>query len=135
MTDAQPVVRRSGRPRDQELDAAILGAGLELLIERAADTSIEQVAKRANVTRATVYRRFPNKTDLLVHAIESAHRELAAEVPQWRDIPDMVVDWAEFLSQPILRHMLRRLYGSVDHNARAVAERLTAVLRQAGYQS
>ena len=131
MTDAQPVVRPSGRPRDQELDAAILGAGLE----RAADTSIEQVAKRANVTRATVYRRFPNKTDLLVHAIESAHRELAAEVPQWRDIPDMVVDWAEFLSQPILRHMLRRLYGSVDHNARAVAERLTAVLRQAGYQS
>jgi hypothetical protein len=27
---------------------------------------------------------------------------------------DMVVDWAEFLSQPILRRMLRRLYGSVD---------------------
>jgi len=27
---------------------------------------------------------------------------------------DMGVDWAEFLSQPILRRMLRRLYGSVD---------------------
>jgi AcrR family transcriptional regulator len=197
MTDAQPVLRRSGRPRDQELDAAILAAGLELLIERgAADTSIEQVAKRADVTRATVYRRFPNKTDLLIHAIESAHRELTAEVPQWQDIRDMVVDWAEFLSQPILRRMLRRLYGSVDdypellqaywdshgqrhwlgvravleqardqgqfdhdadldliheilyatiiydlaaepdtHNARDIAERLTAVLRQTGYQS
>jgi AcrR family transcriptional regulator len=197
MTDTQPVLRRSGRPRDQELDAAILAAGLELLIERgAADTSIEQVAKRADVTRATVYRRFPNKTDLLIHAIESAHRELTAEVPQWQDIRDMVVDWAEFLSQPILRRMLRRLYGSVDdypellqaywdshgqrhwlgvravleqardqgqfdhdadldliheilyatviydlaaepdtHNARDIAERLTAVLRQTGYQS
>ena len=197
MTDTQPVLRRSGRPRDQELDAAILAAGLELLIERgAADTSIEQVAKRANVTRATVYRRFTNKTDLLIHAIESAHGELAAEVPQWQGIPDMVVDWAQFLSQPILRRMLRRLYGSVDdypallqaywdshgqrhwlgvravlerardqgqfdhdadldliheilyatiiydlaaepdtHNARAIAERLTAVLRQTGYQS
>ena len=197
MTDTQPVLRRSGRPRDQELDAAILAAGLKLLIERgAADTSIEQVAKRADVTRATVYRRFPNKTDLLIHAIESAHRELTAEVPQWQDIRDMVVDWAEFLSQPILRRMLRRLYGSVDdypellkaywdshgqrhwlgvravleqardqgqfdhdadldliheilyatiiydlaaepdtHNARDIAERLTAVLRQTGYQS
>ena len=196
MTDTQPVLRGSGRPRDQELDAAILAAGLELLIERgAADTSIEQVAKRANVTRATVYRRFPNKTDLLIHAIESAHRELAAEVSQWQGIRDMVVDWAEFLSQPILRRMLRRLYGSVDdypellqaywdshgqrhwlgvravlerardqgqfdhdadldliheilyatiiydlaakpdtQNARDIAERLTAVLRQTGYQ-
>jgi AcrR family transcriptional regulator len=115
MTDTPPVRRRSGRPRDQEVDAAILAAGLELLIERGAgDTSIEQVAKRANVTRATVYRRFPNKTDLLIHAIESAHRELAAEAPQWRDMHDMVVDWAEFLSQPILRRTLRRLYGSVD---------------------
>ena len=196
VTDSQPVLRRSGRPRDQELDAAILAAGLELLMERgAADTSIEQVAKRANVTRATVYRRFPNKTDLLIHAIESAHRELAAEIPQWQGIRDMVVDWAEFLSQPILRRMLRRLYGSVDdypellqaywdshgqrhwlgvravlerardqgqfdhdadldlvheilyatiiydlaakpdtQNARDIAERLTAVLRQTGYQ-
>jgi len=59
MTNTPPLRRRSGRPRDQKLDAAILAAGLELLIERgAADTSIEQAAKRANVTRATVYRRF-----------------------------------------------------------------------------
>src|SRR4029453_9261527 len=78
MTKTPPARRRSGRPRDQQLDAAILSAGLKLLIERgAADTSIEQIAQQANVTRATVYRRFPNKTNLLIHAIESAHHELA----------------------------------------------------------
>jgi AcrR family transcriptional regulator len=115
MTKTPPARRRSGRPRDQQLDAAILSAGLKLLIERgAADTSIEQIAQQANVTRATIYRRFPNKTDLLIHAIESAHHELAPEPPQWQDISEMVADWAQFLSQPILRRMLRRLHGSVD---------------------
>jgi AcrR family transcriptional regulator len=115
MTDAPLARRRSGRPRDQELDAAIQAAGLELLIERGvADTTIEQIAQRANVTRATVYRRFPNKTDLLIHAIESAHHELVPVAPLWQDMADMVADWAQFLSQPILRRMLRRLYGSID---------------------
>ena len=196
MTNTPPARRRSGRPRDQERDAAILAAGLELLIERgAADTSIERVAQRANVTRATVYRRFPSKTDLLIHAIESAHHKLAPEPPRWQDMTDMVAGWAQFLSKPILRRMLRRLYGSVDdypellqaywhshgqhhwsgvravleqardkgqfardadldliheilyatviydlaaqpdtHNPRDITERLTAVLRQTGYQ-
>jgi AcrR family transcriptional regulator len=197
MTDTPPARTRLGRPRDQELDAAILAAGLKLLIERgAAHTSIEQVARRANVTRATVYRRFQNKTDLLIRAIESAHHELAPESPQWQGMPDMVADWSQFLSQPVLRRMLRRLYGSVDdypellqaywdshgqrhwsgvravleqardqgqfprdadlhliheilyatiiydlaaqpdtRSARAIAERLTAVLRQTGYRT
>jgi AcrR family transcriptional regulator len=113
--DTIVLIHGPGRPRDRELDAAILAAGLDLLIERgAADTSIEQVAQRANVTRATVYRRFQNKTDLLIRAIESAHHELAPEPPQWQGIPDMVADWSQFLSQPVLRRMLRRLYGSVD---------------------
>jgi AcrR family transcriptional regulator len=115
MTDTPPARTRPGRPRDQELDAAILAAGLDLLIERGApNASIEQVAQRAKVTRATVYRRFSNKTELLIRAIESAHHELAAEPPQWQDIADMIADWSQFLSQPILRRMLRRLYGSVD---------------------
>jgi AcrR family transcriptional regulator len=111
MTKTPPARRRSGRPRDQQLDAAILSAGLELLIERgAADTSIEQIAQQANVTRATIYRRFPNKTDLQFHAVESAHHELAPKPPQWQDMPDMVADWAQFLNQPTLRRMLRRLH-------------------------
>ncbi|MGW4474403.1 TetR/AcrR family transcriptional regulator [Nonomuraea sp. NPDC004354] len=65
-------MRAPGRPRSQEVDAAILAAALDLLIECGASlTSIEQVAQRAGVTRATVYRRFADKTALLVQAIEA----------------------------------------------------------------
>src|SRR5512133_331204 len=38
---------------------------------------------------ATVHRRFPNKTDLLIHVVESAHHELAPQPPHWRSIADI----------------------------------------------
>jgi AcrR family transcriptional regulator len=63
-----------GRPRSPEADAAILAAALDLLLERGiAATSIEQVARRAGVTRATVYRRFPDRTQLLIATVEAAY--------------------------------------------------------------
>ncbi|MEU7837874.1 MULTISPECIES: TetR/AcrR family transcriptional regulator [unclassified Nonomuraea] len=107
--------RPAGRPRSQEVDAAILAAALDLLIERGAVlTSIEQVAQRAGVTRATVYRRFPDKTSLLIQAIESVHQAPESEVLDWPDIDRMLTDWATYLSMPRNRCMLRRLYGAVD---------------------
>jgi hypothetical protein len=38
---------------------------------------------------ATVHRRFPNKTDLLIHVVESAHHELAPQPPHWRSIAEI----------------------------------------------
>ncbi len=94
---------------------AILGAALDLLIERgASETSIEQVAQRAGVTRATVYRRFPDKTALLIQAIESVHQDHAPDALEWPDLDHMLDHWATYLSDPRNRRMLRRLYGAVD---------------------
>ncbi|MEU4578542.1 MULTISPECIES: TetR/AcrR family transcriptional regulator [Nonomuraea] len=108
------VQRPAGRPRSQEADAAILAAALDLLIERGAgETSIERVAQQAGVTRATVYRRFPGKTELLVRAIVAAHHD-EEPPPEWRDVDHMLTDWAAYLSVPRHRRLLRRLYGSVD---------------------
>lgn len=110
-----PNQRRPGRPRSRQADTAILAAALELLIEYgAAQTSIEQVAQRAGVTRATVYRRFPDKTALLVQAIESAHADHASDAPDWPDIDRMLTAWASYLSQPRNRRILRCLYGALD---------------------
>ncbi|MEU7039579.1 TetR/AcrR family transcriptional regulator [Streptomyces varsoviensis] len=107
--------RPPGRPRSREADEAILAAALDLLIERGIGwTSIEQIARRAGVTRATVYRRFPNLTELLVRAIEWEYRETDAAAWHWPDIEAMVTDWAEHLSGPRARRLIRRLYGSVD---------------------
>jgi AcrR family transcriptional regulator len=103
----------AGRPRSGAADEAIRTAALDLLVERGAgEASIEQVARRAGVTRATVYRRYPDRTALLVQAVEWAHRDLAAM--DWPDVEAMVAEWAGYLSSPRNRRLMRRLYGAVD---------------------
>ncbi|MFE0148554.1 TetR/AcrR family transcriptional regulator [Nonomuraea sp. NPDC059007] len=142
MTDTAHTSRSPGRPRSQKVDADVLAAALDLLIERgAADTSIERVAQRAGVTRATVYRRFPDKTTLLIQAIESAHQDHDPEALEWPDTEHMLDDWARYLSEPRNRRMLRRLYGAVDdypelllayrnsHGGRRAAAEHAALLR------
>lgn len=106
--------RGPGRPRSAEADAAILDAALDLLIERGAgETSIERIAQRAGVTRATVYRRFPDKVRLLVAAVERAYGNPPA-IPVIRDLEHLLDGWAQVLSQPRQRRLLRRLYSSID---------------------
>lgn len=62
--------RAPGRPRDPQVDRAILAATLELLGEDGFDRlSIEAVAARAGVGKTTVYRRWPSKIKLVVDAL------------------------------------------------------------------
>jgi AcrR family transcriptional regulator len=59
-----------GRPRDPNLDAAILHAALEGLIEHGYDRlSMDEIAVRAQVGKGAVYRRWPSKAELVVDAI------------------------------------------------------------------
>lgn len=67
-----PVVAPRGRPRSAEADTAILDAAVELFCELGYDAlSVEGVAARAGVGKATIYRRYPTKIDLMMAA--SAH--------------------------------------------------------------
>lgn len=60
---------RRGRPRSEDCCRAIRDSALTLLVERGfAEVTIESIAARAGVGKATVYRRWPNKSDLIVHA-------------------------------------------------------------------
>jgi AcrR family transcriptional regulator len=64
--------RPTGRPRDPAREAAILGAALELVSEVGYDgLTIEAVAHRAGASKATVYRRWANKRDLVVAAVSA----------------------------------------------------------------
>src|SRR5580692_10743847 len=64
--------RRPGRPRSERADRAIIEATLSLLAESgAAGLCIEKVAARAGVGKSTIYRRWPGKEDLLLHAMAS----------------------------------------------------------------
>jgi AcrR family transcriptional regulator len=63
-------VRRAGRPRSEQADRAIIEAALAEFAETgAAGLCIEKVAARAGVGKATIYRRWPGKEDLLLDAL------------------------------------------------------------------
>lgn len=67
-TAAEP--RRPGRPRSEQADQAILAAALDLFAEFGPEAlCIEQVAAKAGVGKATIYRRWPGKEDMLVDAL------------------------------------------------------------------
>jgi AcrR family transcriptional regulator len=69
--------RRPGRPRSEQADRAILSAALDLFAEYGPDAlGIEQVAARAGVGKATIYRRWPGKEDMLVDALATLGRGL-----------------------------------------------------------
>lgn len=62
---------RPGRPRDPSRDEAILAATLALFAEDGyAGVSIEGVAARAGVGKATIYRRYSSKAQLVVDAVQ-----------------------------------------------------------------
>jgi AcrR family transcriptional regulator len=63
-------VRPPGRPRDERATQAITDAALRQLSEHGyAGISMESIAGEAGVARATVYRRFRDKADLITTAI------------------------------------------------------------------
>jgi AcrR family transcriptional regulator len=70
--------RSPGRPRSARADEAIIDAVLDLLQEGVAvdALSIEAVAARAGVGKATIYRRWANKEALLVDAVRSLKGEV-----------------------------------------------------------
>ena len=61
--------RSVGRPRDPRTDALILEAARAVLTEQGYEAlSYEVVARRAGVTRPTIYRRWPSKVQLAYEA-------------------------------------------------------------------
>lgn len=113
--------RKAGRPRATDKDEAILRAALDLLIEQGVEaTSIEQVARRAGVTRPTVYRRFPDRSQMLVSAIHMVHvgQPALPQMPVCRSVEQMLSLWARALCQPQRRRLMRRLMTALhDHPA------------------
>ncbi len=68
---------RRGRPRSEEADRAILRAATEVLAERGlGGMSIEEVAARAGVGKATVYRRWPSRGALAFEAFRAEFKSL-----------------------------------------------------------
>jgi AcrR family transcriptional regulator len=81
MTDKAPTTPRSlGRPREERADRAILRATLELIAEHGVgDLRMDGIADRARVGKATIYRRYRSKDELVTAAVAALVSEI--EVP------------------------------------------------------
>lgn len=76
-SDASPA-RAIGRPRDARADRAILVATLQLMAERGVrDLRMDDVADRAGVGKATIYRRYSSKDALISDAVATLVSEIA----------------------------------------------------------
>lgn len=85
-TQDPAIARRPGRPRSEAAEKAIVEAVLDLLAEGVpyGVLSVEQIATRAGVGKATLYRRWANKETLVVYAVAT----LFVECP----MPDFTED-------------------------------------------
>ncbi|HEY3723139.1 MAG TPA: TetR/AcrR family transcriptional regulator [Acidimicrobiia bacterium] len=95
---------RAGRPRDPACDAAILQATLDLFAEHGyGGVSMDGVAARAGVGKATIYRRYSSKAELVVEAVRCGV-QLEDRLPDTGDLR------ADLIS--MMRPLLDRLRGN-----------------------
>src|SRR6478672_12395426 len=72
--------RRPGRPREEATEQAITTAAREVLADKGvARMSMEHVAAKAGVAKSTLYRRWPSKVELAVHAVAATFDEIDME--------------------------------------------------------
>ncbi|WP_055667147.1 TetR/AcrR family transcriptional regulator [Desnuesiella massiliensis] len=65
--------KKLGRPRSEKTKKAILSAAYELLLENGFGTvTIEKIAERAGVSKATIYKWWPNKAAVVMDAFFDA---------------------------------------------------------------
>ena len=85
-----------GRPRSAKAHAAILKAAASLLLEHGLDAvSMDAVAARAGVSKATIYRWWPTKETL---ALDALYTEWTAAAPVPKDTGSLRGDLIELLS-------------------------------------
>jgi len=108
----------TGRPRSEEAHQAILDATLELLAEVGFSAlTVEGVATRAGVGKATIYRRWPSKLPLVVEAFgqlpgfEDANTGELAE-----DLKRMLRSYLQAFNTSALAAVLPSLAGERTHN-------------------
>jgi AcrR family transcriptional regulator len=120
--------KRRGRPRSREADEAILAAALALFLEEGVEgVTIEQAAKRAGVTRATVYRRWPSREAMLAKAIAGVREQVERSLGAWEGAPlAELLGWLveaapRALALPAARKLLVRLIGSVPSHPELIS--------------
>ena len=118
----------AGRPRDPRIDAAILAATADLLVETGyANLTMVAVAERAGTTKTALYRRWSSKAEL-VHEAAFPVAPTALTKPEGDivgDVRAMVAATRDVFTSPVVRAALPGLIADMaadaDLNARVMS--------------
>ncbi|REE97193.1 TetR/AcrR family transcriptional regulator [Thermomonospora umbrina] len=121
-----------GRKPDPEVDARIRQAAVILLASKGTRFTMDEVAATAGVGRASVFRRYPTKRDVLLDALASA---LDAQVPETPDTGSLEGDLTVIVDQtlagwhsPDLARTTKEIFGEAGRDP-AVAEVIRTAMR------
>lgn len=114
----------AGRPRDPRIDAAILKAAAELVVEVGySNLSLAAVAERAGTTKTALYRRWPSKAEL-VHEAAFSVPPTAVTAPPGDvagDLRAMMAGARDAFTSPVVRAALPGLIADMAGNAELTA--------------
>ncbi|MET0457497.1 MAG: TetR/AcrR family transcriptional regulator [Mycobacterium sp.] len=118
----------AGRPRDPRIDAAILAATADLLVEIGyPNLTMAAVAERAGTTKTALYRRWSSKAEL-VHEAAFPVAPTALDAPEGdivADVSAMVAAARDVFTSPVVRAALPGLIADMaadpDLNARVMS--------------
>jgi AcrR family transcriptional regulator len=129
--------RAPGRPRDARADAAILAAALELMAEAGVHAfRMDDVADRAGVGKAAIYRRYRSKDELVGAVVAALVSEIA--IPDTgstrQDLLELMREAVEVYRDPIRAGLMPGLVGAMRQHpdiARAVRDGVLVGRRKA----
>lgn len=107
-----------GRPRSERSERAILDATFELLAKKGyAGLSLDAVARQAQVSKATIYRRWPSKQHLVLAAFETTPELHVPDTGDLEaDLVRVVTEFVELYRATRLGGVLPIIAGECAHN-------------------
>jgi AcrR family transcriptional regulator len=121
-----------GRKPDPDVDARIKQAAVTLLVSKGPSFTMDEVASAADVGRASVFRRYATKRDMLLDALALAMDAQVPPVPDTGSLEgDLLVIVTETLAawnSPELAERTRQIFGEAGRDP-AVAEIIRTAMR------
>jgi AcrR family transcriptional regulator len=113
-----PSAPSAGRPRSEEAHRAILEATLSLLVDVGySGLTVEGVAQRAGVGKATIYRRWPSKLPLVIEAFRQLPGLEEADTGDLAtDLEQMLKSYLRTYHSTPLGAVVPSLAGELPHN-------------------